>query len=240
LKRRSFVKSGARFLGEDFSDLDLVQFDVEDCEFRACRFERTRITSASFASGVAESLYMDCSFDSSRITTGPIGPARFERCSFRNTVLRDWFAMDAEFVDCLFSGEMRRGWFNGAVGDEAMRSALGRDRNEVRGNDFTDMELIDVSFRTGVDLKLQRIPVGPQYVFLPDAKASLQEATRIASGLPDETRRAAVLSSLGSLSYGLEGGQEQLLLRDATGSGKDARAWNDALGFLRLALQSGD
>ena len=62
--------------------------------------------------------------------------------------------------------------------------ALGRTSNEFRGNDFSGMDLIDVGFRTGIDLSLQRLPTGAQYVYLADAERALQRAREqvVASG----------------------------------------------------------
>jgi hypothetical protein len=144
--------------------------------------------------------------------------------------------MEAEFVDCTFSGKMNKGWFHGTVSDEQMRKALGRDRNEIRGNDFSGMELIDVAFRTGVDLTQQRLPTSPEYVFLLDARASLDEAAELVTRWSDATHSLPVLKNLNSLASGLAGGQAQLLLRQRGGDNADAKAWNDALKVLKTAL----
>jgi hypothetical protein len=122
-------------------------------------------------------------FDRSRIRFNPGGLARFERCSFRDVDLRDWTCFETELVDCVFTGRMRRSFFNGTVREELVE-ALGRTSNEFRGNDFSGMDLIDVGFRTGIDLSLQRLPTGEQYVYLADAERALQRARErvIASG----------------------------------------------------------
>ena len=90
---------------------------------------------------------------------------------------------ETELVDCLFTGRLRRSFFNGTVPEELV-DALGRTSNEFRGNDFSGMDLIDVDFRTGIDLSLQRLPTGAQYLYLPDAEPALQRAREqvLASG----------------------------------------------------------
>jgi hypothetical protein len=126
-------------------------------------------------SGEKPSVYVDCVFDRSRIRFNPGGLARFERCSFRDVELRDWMSFETELIDCVFTGKMRRSFFNGRAGSAAT-PGLDRDQNEFRGNDFSGMEFTDVGFRTGVDLRLQRLPVGPQYVYLKDAGPALDRA----------------------------------------------------------------
>jgi hypothetical protein len=81
------------------------------------------------------------------------------------------------------TGRMRRSFFNGTVREELVE-ALGRRSNEFRGNDFSGMDLLDVGFRTGIDLSLQRLPTGEQYVYLPEAERTLERAREqvIASG----------------------------------------------------------
>jgi hypothetical protein len=94
---------------------------------------------------------------------------------FKEVDLRDWFCFTVELIDCTFSGRMRGAFFNGTVPEES-RSVVGRERNEFRGNDFSQMELIDVDFRTGIDLFQQRLPSGPEYLYLPDAAEAVQRA----------------------------------------------------------------
>jgi uncharacterized protein YjbI with pentapeptide repeats len=222
-----------RFVDENFSNLNLEHFDAERCHFIRCKFEKVRFSSAAFASGRSQSTYVDCSFDGARIRSGPIGPARFEHCSFLDVVLSDWFCMEAEFVDCIFTGEIRGGWFNGTVLNEEMQKALGRNRNEISGNDFAGVKLIDVAFRTGVDLTRQRLPSSPEYVFLPDARDALNRATTRVRQWPDGEERVGAVSMLKTLSSELEHGQRQLLLREGDVFPKDRSIWDALVRVLR-------
>jgi hypothetical protein len=38
--------------------------------------------------------------------------------------------------------------------------------------------LIDVSFRTGIDLSQQRLPSGPDYLYLPNAAETMRRGAR--------------------------------------------------------------
>jgi hypothetical protein len=171
-------------VGETFSGRKLDQMLVSAGSFTRCEFTDMRI--GNWVTGAARTTvttYTECVFDRSRIRFNPGGLARFERCSFRDVDLRDWMCFETELIDCLFTGQMRRSFFNGTVPEELME-ALGRTSNEFRGNDFSEMDLLDVDFRTGIDLSLQRLPTGEQYVYLPDAESALQRAREqiLASG----------------------------------------------------------
>jgi hypothetical protein len=129
--------------------------------------------------------------------------------------LRDWMCFETELVDCVLTGRMRRSFFNGTVREELVE-ALGRTSNEFRGNDFSGMDLIDAGFRTGIDLSLQRLPTGAQYLYLPDAEPALERARDqvIASG------RVRLWGEHGEVVPGIDvalktvrDGQRQVLLR---------------------------
>ena len=47
-------------------------------------------------------------------------------------------------------------------------------RNEIEDNDFSRAKLIDVAFRTGVDLTKQRLPSGPECTYLDVAASALR------------------------------------------------------------------
>jgi hypothetical protein len=171
-------------VGETFSGRKLNKMLMSAGSFTRCEFTDMRI--GNWVTGAARATvtrYTECVFDRSRIRFNPGGLARFERCSFRDVDLRDWMCFETELVDCVLTGRLRRSFFNGTVREELVE-ALGRTSNEFRDNDFSGMDLIDVDFRTGIDLGLQRLPTGAQYVYLPDAERALQRAREqvIASG----------------------------------------------------------
>lgn len=206
------VLEHAELEGEDFSNRKFVQISVQASRLADCRFNKVRVESASFGAGRQMSYYIGCSFDGCRIRFGPGGFTRFERCSFRDTDLRDWFCFSVELVDCTFSGRLRRSVFNGTVPEEG-RSTARRDRNEFCGNDFSAMELIDVAFRTGIDLRLQRLPSGDRYLYLPDAPVAVRRAQEAAIHYGDPSQRRGIMTFISTLEDELSGGQNQLLLR---------------------------
>jgi hypothetical protein len=206
------VLSREKLRGADFSGRGLEQFSSEGSRLEACQFDKMRIQSASFGAGRAPSEYVECRFDGARIRFGPGGSARFVGCSFRDVDLRDWFCFRVELVDCVFTGRMRHSFFNGTV-PEHERAFVGRERNEFRGNDFSGMKLEDVGFRTGIDLTQQRLPSGPEYLYLPDAAAAVQRARAEVVQWDDLDRRREAMVFNNGLEEDVAKGQRQLLLR---------------------------
>ena len=78
-------------------------------------------------------------------------------CTFKDADFVQFFSHTVEFVNCEISGIVRGAFINGAVPPEYI-SELGRKVNEFRGNDFSGATLVDVAFRTGIDLSLQEMP----------------------------------------------------------------------------------
>lgn len=183
----------ARLVGADFSGRKLVEFASEGSRLERCRFDGTKIDYAVLGSGGRLSEYVGCTFDGARIRFGPAGTCRFVGCSFREVDLRDWFCFRVELVDCVFSGRLRKVVFNGRPVTSDRPSAR-RVRNEFRGNDFSQAELIDVSFRTGIDLTEQQLPTGPDYIYVANAEAALPRVRDEVTRWPDpEQRRLAMV-----------------------------------------------
>jgi hypothetical protein len=93
------------------------------------------------------------------------------------------------------------------------------------------MDLVDVAFRTGIDLSLQRLPVGPPYLYLADAAGSVQRARKTVVGWDDLALRREAMALIGVLEGEVEGGQRQLLLRKDNYSGPP-EALNALFGLL--------
>ena len=196
----------------DFSKRKLLQLAAVGSRFEQCRFDKIRVESCSLGAGKETSEYIDCSFDGARMHMGAGGYARFVRCSFRDVDLRDWYCFAVELVDCTFSGRLRKAIFNGAVRDD-MQHAARRTHNEFRGNDFSEIRLEDVAFRTGVALTQQKLPTGPEYLYLPNAEATIQRARVEVMGWRDLELRQPAMGMIKSLEEELLGDQHQLLLR---------------------------
>src|SRR5687767_7210185 len=168
------VLDHARLRGENYSGRELVQFCTVGCHLERCRFDKVRIHDAQFGSGREPSEFTDCTFDGAYLQ-GVGGYSRFVRCSFRDVDLRNWLCFAVELVSCTFSGVLRKAIFNGRVRDQD-RALLRREQNEIQDNDFSSLEMKDVTFRTGVDLTRQRLPTGAEYLYLPDAATALERA----------------------------------------------------------------
>jgi uncharacterized protein YjbI with pentapeptide repeats len=151
-----FLENG-NFSGSDWSGRRLASFTAVNCHFKNCLFQRVFFEQACFGGGYADSAYEDCTFDGSTIHAIAPGFAKFQRCSFRDVDMHEFFALGIEMVDCVLSGTFRKGFFNGTVPLDSQKR-LGRTLNEFVGNDFANMRLIDVDFRTGIDLNAQLLP----------------------------------------------------------------------------------
>ena len=206
------VLEGANLVGEDYSGRDLMQFCTIGCRLERCRFNRARIRDTQFGSGRAMSEFIECSFDGATMIHGG-SLTRFVRCSFRDVDLRDWMCHAVEMVDCVFTGRMTRCIFNGTVPVE-QRPLVGRERNEFHGNDFSGVDLVDVAFRSGIDLTQQRLPTGPEYLYLPDAAEVVRKARAEAATWSESDLRERALRLLKMWEeVELRGGQRQLFLR---------------------------
>ena len=203
-----------RLRGVDYSGRTVDGFCAVGSRLEGCRFNNFRVRSCPcFGAGREMSEFVDCSFDGAHLDMGSGGCARFVRCSFRNVVLRDWRCDRVEMIDCVFSGRIKTAIFNGTVPVEE-RSFLHRERNEFHGNDFSGVDLIDVAFRRGIDLTQQRLPAGPQYLYLPDAAAALAYAqAEVAKWQGDAGVRKDAFSLLRAYQFEASNGQRQLLLR---------------------------
>ncbi len=206
----------------DYSNRRLMQFGTIGSRLDRCSLKRTDISTAQFGAGRELSEFTECDFDGSRLVGGG-GFSRFVRCSFREVDLRNWICFKSEFIDCVFSGRLTQCIFNGTV-PERDRSWVGRERNEFRGNDFSGAELIDVAFRTGIDLEQQRLPIGPDYVYVADAEAAIERARKgLVDWMPgtDHQRRALVMVDV--YSDLVKNGQRQLLLQPSRYSKRPAK-----------------
>jgi uncharacterized protein YjbI with pentapeptide repeats len=145
--------------GADWSGKRFSSFVPVGCVFESCSFEGCYFADVCFGGGLEDSRYLGCSFDRVTIRAVAPGNARFESCSFRNVEIIELFGRCIEMVDCEVSGIVRKAFFNGTVPPD-IAPDLRRNTNAFEGNDFSNATLIDVDFRTGIDLSKQKFPVG--------------------------------------------------------------------------------
>ena len=206
------VLSRQQLVSADFGDRQLAQFSAEGCRFEKCRFDNAVIESASFGAGRLVSEYVGCTFDGAKLYMGPGGYARFTDCSFEGTLIEGWFCFAVELVGCTFTGRLKKVVFNGSVPPEK-QDVVGREVNQFEGNDFSRAKLVDVGFRTGIDLSKQRLPVGEDYVLLADAADAVRRA-RVAFNAWDDTEaKKRTRGVLAGLEEDVAAGQQQLLIR---------------------------
>jgi hypothetical protein len=194
-----------------------------------CDFSRFAPGGGAFGY-LDQSIYLDCRFDGADLTQIAPGRARFERCQFTNVRIRDWFTSYASFVDCVFAGRIERSTFAGRWGI-GLPQEQGHAPNEFHGNDFSRANMVDTSFRYGIDLLLQILPGPPQYVLLDQWPARVARARELVrSQFPGSEREKAlrhleILSDQGSLEQ-----STSLLRRDEVHS--------DVLDVLETAVPS--
>jgi len=201
--------------GQNFSGMKLASFDSLGCTFERCNFSKLKAPHVVLAAGKEPSRYVECTFDGAKFGKLLFGPARLERCRFLDVKIENVFSHSAEFVDCVFSGSLRRSVIYGRVfGRDAEFTS--RKVNEIRGNDFSSMKFFDVSFRQGVDLGLQKLPVGDDYFILETAERKLTAVRRKWVEQPSSELRKKILTYLDILlEDALDGQSEMFLCRDS-------------------------
>jgi hypothetical protein len=190
-----------------------------------------QIDYVSFASGTGPTIYQDCRFDFSRMREAAGGPARFERCSFESVRIDLFLCHATEFVDCRFSGRLS-GYLTGR------RQMIGRlVCAETRTNSAAMTflaPLCDLSFRTGIDLSLQKLPTAPEKYFYSRRPELCIRALREKASVwrPDDPEdRKEVFSFIQVLEWELEGGQKELLISLAA-----MKPSSEARKFIQQAL----
>jgi|688.fasta_scaffold353433_2 hypothetical protein len=197
---------------EDFSKKKFKDFCSVNSHFEDCKFENLRLDGFSTGAGREYSEYINCSFDRSKFKRFRAGRARFINCTFRDTVIHDMFSFEADFINCVFSGKMKGVVINGSV-DKEKRSILGREKNEIYGNDLSGVEMNDVGFRTGVDLNRQKLPDTDDYLYLQNPSIILNQAKKmIVDEWPDSEMKEWALAEIQGSQDDVAEGQNQILL----------------------------
>jgi hypothetical protein len=163
----------------DFRRARFDQFQLGGCLFDRCDFRGLKLDRrlAPLLSALPRSVFRDCRFDGADLRRAQFGQSRFERCTFDDAHLEESHAEAAEFIGCRFAGPLAGVTFHGAPsGAEAKQLDPPRRRNEFRGNDFRDAELIDVAFVNGIDMDRQRFPEDELHVRVDNFQRRLPKA----------------------------------------------------------------
>ena len=181
----------------DLSRQRVPEFGANGATFERCDFSRTRL-GGTFGYGKG-AVYRDCRFVRADLSRAEPGIARFERCDFDGARIDGWFGSQTEFVECRFTGDLRRMRFYGTVDPPEVAEAIGREKNAFVGNDFAAADLTDVDFVGGIDLRAQRLPTGPEYVLIDDLPERLRLTEQVVSGWPAGRERTVALEEVAVL-----------------------------------------
>jgi hypothetical protein len=161
---------GENYAGKRWREIAVTESNLLNCDFSGITMPRPTM----LGNGGKPSTYVDCLFDESRWDRVLPGRATFIGCSFRNVHISNVTFIDAEFVNCLFSGTLEHVTFSARPRE--VDADLGRQVNAFRGNDFSQAQMIDFAFRGGIDLEQQVLPGLPAYITVRDAGIALVEA----------------------------------------------------------------
>lgn len=207
---------GVEACDQDFSGLEPKKIlGVAESRFIRCSFERLRTPKVCFGAGPTQSVYVECSFDHSRFKANAPGNARFERCTFRDVKIDYMIGQGLEFIDCVFTGQLKEVVFWGSVGMDQLVGAYGRETNEFTGNDLSGATLIDTGFRGGVDLTKNILPLGIGTLVALDGAETLARVKRRVFEMPDTPLREQAMNMVKSNEMWLRGTvtQEHLWMR---------------------------
>jgi uncharacterized protein YjbI with pentapeptide repeats len=163
----------------DFRRARFDRFSIGGCLFDRCDFRGLTLDRklSPLFRALPRSVFRDCYFDGADMRRARLGQSRFERCTFDDARLDGSRAEAAEFVDCRFAGQMDGVTFHGVPsGPEAKRLDPPRRRNEFRGNDFRDVEMLDLVFVAGIDMDRQRFPEDDMHVTIEGFQRRLAKA----------------------------------------------------------------
>ncbi|MDR2957783.1 MAG: hypothetical protein LBU61_06370, partial [Coriobacteriales bacterium] len=207
-------------VGRDYSGVKISQFESHGSTFLGCKFGSMKVDYAIFASGKVKSVYRDCTFDGIRIKRVMGGLVRFENCSFRDVLITGWSLQECDLVDCVFTGKMKAGRYGGSFWGAPpvyWQQFHGKRVNEVKGNDFSRCSIIDMDFRRGVDLRLQKLPQGADYLYVEDGKRAIKRALAALETWESEELRQEAQVHLDLLNVKIQDGQKQIFISNASG-----------------------
>lgn len=205
------VLHGVELEGTDFSNRRFRFVSVADgSRLLNCDFHRVRFAGGGLGDGHQPSDYIGCVFDGAYLKGILPGRANFIGCSFRDVRIYNFRCNAAQFVDCTFSGVLKSVTFDARPSD--LQGTLGRTRNEYRGNDFTHATMQDIAFRGGINLDLQYLPQGPEYVIVRNVAAAIENVWNEVSEWADDKDREDALIALNVLEMELRTGQADLFV----------------------------
>lgn len=224
----------------DFRKARFDRFQLAVANFMACDFRGLQLDGRfqSLFGTRPRSVFTQCKFDGADLRQISPEGTRFERCSFDDARLDGWTPARAEFVECRFAGKITRVTFTGRpAGPGSTRIDPARTKNEFRGNDFRDAQLIDTVFALGIDLSQQRWPTGDDYIRLDKFPRRLEAARGDILAWDASEMRTAALAMLQSLAQRWQDQRDIIALRISPAVSASPRVQNrvwDALENARV------
>jgi Pentapeptide repeats (8 copies) len=223
----------------DFRKAKFDKFQLAVGNFMACDFRGLQLGErfAPFFTTRPRSVFTSCRFDGADLRQISPEGTRFEKCSFEDAKLDGWTPARAEFVECRFAGKVAHVTFTGKpAGPGSTRIDPPRAKNEFRGNDFRDAELIDTVFVLGIDLSLQRWPIGDDYVRLDKFLRRLERARADVLTWDAGEARTEALAMLQALAQRWQDQREIIVLRVSPAVNAARRVQNRVWDLLERVL----
>jgi hypothetical protein len=224
----------------DFRKARFDKFHLAVANFVACDFRGLPLGERfqPFFTTRPRSVFTSCKFDGADLRQITPEGTRFEKCSFDDARLDGWTPARAEFIECRFAGKVVGVTFTGKpAGPGSTRIEPVRAKNEFRGNDFRDAQLIDTVFVLGIALDQQRWPEGDDYVRLDKFHRRLEAARADILSWEAGEMRTAGLAMLTSLAQRWQDQREIVALRVSPAVKAAPRVQNrvwDALEHARI------
>jgi hypothetical protein len=224
----------------DFRKARFDKFQLDVANFVACDFRGLKLDEryVPFFTTRPRSVFTSCKFDGADLRQISPEGTRFEKCSFDDAKLDGWTPARAEFVECRFAGKVVGVTFTGKpAGPGSTRIDPVRTKNEFRGNDFRDAQLIDTVFVFGINLDQQRWPDTDDYVRLDKFHRRLEAARADILGWEQGDIRTGALAMLQSLAQRWQDQRDIVAMRVSpavkAGPRVQNRVW-DALEHARV------
>jgi hypothetical protein len=188
----------------DFSRASFERLAPSGCTFVRCDFRTATLDRRlqPLFKARPRNVFRECRFDGADLRGIDPAWSRFERCTFDGADFAGWNAVAAEFVDCHFAGRISHVRFYAKPwGPIAAEVDPKRTVNEFIGNDFRDVELVDVAFLMGIDVTKQRWPESDEYIQLDRIHQRLTRGRTEILRWKDLGERGEALEMVQSLSF---------------------------------------
>jgi hypothetical protein len=198
------------FKNEIISNRRLESLNIINARVNDCIFENLDINELLTGGGKTESFLENCRFINSKFNFLG-GFATLINCSFENVTIGEMFALRMQFINCKFSGKLKKVVFNARV-PKSYRVLVGRDKNIFEGNDLSEAFFDDVGFRGGIDFTKQKMPKTDDYVYIYDPEIIKRAKNRLLE-VKNKNYTEDLLSWINGMEYDMERGQKHFFIK---------------------------